>query len=191
MSLATLRQVYLLPLASEHLNRATATLDALALQYELLPEAASSSGSLFRIAVEVPYTPVVHHYPLAQQLKELYGQAYDRTLRTSHRDARGWAYGETLKTAYPSSFFDSDQDGKSARALTEVVAREHILRDFVARKILVQKITFNKSIADILAADRIDPFLELYAFVEEARLLIPDLAGLLGAYSDLPVAQPT
>ena len=191
MSFATLRQVYLLPLASEHLNRATTTLDALALKYELLPEAVSSIGTLFRMAVEVPYIPVVHYYPLAPLLKELRGQAYDRTLRISHQEARGWAYGDTLQELYPSAFFNSNQDGESARALTEFVAREHILRDFAGRKVLVQKITFNKSIADILAAERIEPFLELYAFVEEARLLIPDLAGLLGAYSEIPATQPT
>ena len=184
MSLATLRQFYLLPLASEHLNRANATLDALALKHELLPEAGSSIGHLVRIAVEVPYTPVVHHYPLASLLNELYGQAFDRTHRPSHSDARGWAHGDTLKELYPRSFFDSEQDAEAARALTEVVAREHILRDFAAQKRLVQKITFNKSIADILAAGRIMPFLELYALVEEARLLIPDLPGLLGAYSE-------
>lgn len=189
MPLATLRQIYLLPLSSEQLNRATATLNALALKYELLPEAVSSTGTLFRMAVEVPYAPVVHYYPLAPLLNDLYGQAYDRTERPSHREARGRAYGDALKEAYPSSFFDSSQDGEATRALTDLVAREHILRDFAARKVLVQKITFNKSIADILAADR-EPFLELYAFVEEARLLIPDLAGLLGAYSKNSAARP-
>lgn len=189
MPLSTLRQVYLLPLASEHLNRATATLDALALKYELLPEAVDRVGTLFRMAVEVPYTPVVHHYPLAPLLNELYGQAYDRTQRPTHRDARGWAHGDALKELYPRDFFDTDRDGETAQALTELVAREHILRDFAARKLLVQKITFNKSIAEILATGRIMPFLELYAFVEEARLLIPDLAGLLGAYAE-NAAQP-
>ena len=185
MPLATIRQIYLLPLTSEHLHRATAAVEALGLTYELLPEASDSRGTTTRLAVGVPTILVVHYYDFSAKRSELWSQAHKLVPRPTHAIVRGWVSGEDLPAIYPPVFFAQSTERDLALAAAELVVREHIIQEFAGQGIKVRKISFNKPIAEILGDARLFSGQEAYALVEEARLLLPKLAEILGAYTEI------
>jgi len=62
-----------------------------------------------------------------------------------------------------------------------LVVRERIIQHFATQGIAVHKITLSKPAAEALGAGRFFPQDGWYAFAEEARPVLPELATLLGA----------
>lgn len=184
MSLPTISQVYLLPAASTSLNRACACLNALNLTYELLPEATGGQETLFRLVVEAPFVPVVHLFEFDTLRSEILAEAQELVSRPSHAKVRGWVSGEELSVAYPPTFFVQNAEQALALATAELVVRSRIIKHFSNH--LIRKITFNKPLAESLGVARLFPGQEAYAFVEEARLLLPNLAEIIGASAQQP-----
>jgi hypothetical protein len=184
MSLTTISQVYLLPATSDYLNRACACLNALNLTYELLPDATGSREALFKLVVEVPFIPVVHLFEFDTMRSEILTQARELVSCPSHVQVRGWVSGEELPLAYPPAFFAQTAEQALVLASAELLVRSRIIKHFPNQ--LIRKITFNKPLAESLGVARLFPGQEAYAFVEEARLLLPDLAELLGAATHQP-----
>jgi len=180
MELRTIRQVYLIPATSQALNKSLATLAALGIAHEEPHTVGSSTEMMFALVVQVPTIPVVHHFDLLELRHELVEERKKRTERLSHREAVGWNYGE-IATAYPDSFFSSAAQAELTFSITDLVVRERIIRHFALKGIAVQKITLSKPAAEALGAGRFFPQDGWYAFAEEARTAIPELATLLGA----------
>ncbi|HET9505634.1 MAG TPA: hypothetical protein VFO93_18970 [Hymenobacter sp.] len=180
MELPTIRQTYLLPATSQAINKALATLAALGLAYEEPHAVSSLTEALLALVVEVPTIPVVHRFELIELRHELVAERNKRTDRPSHREARGWNAGP-LAVAYPDSFFSSAGQEVVAASITDLVVRERIIQHFATQGIVVHKITLSKPAAEALGAGRFFPQDGWYAFAEEARPALPELATLLGA----------
>nr|GEW82229.1 hypothetical protein [Tanacetum cinerariifolium] len=136
MPLSTVRQLYLLPLTSENLRRATAVLNALSITYELLPEATGHHSTTTHLSVEAPAIPVVHHYDFSAKRAELWNQAHKLVQRPSHATVRGWVSGEDLPAIYPPAFFAQAAERELALAAAELLFCQY------------EKAVYSKSVQD-------------------------------------------
>lgn len=180
MELQTTPQTYLVPATSQALNKALATLAALGLSHDEPRAASGPAQQLFVLVVQVPVIPVVHRFDLVELRGTLVDERKKRVERPSHREASGWNI-EPLTSVYPDAFFSGPTQAALTYSVTDLVVREHIIKHFAEQGIAVQKITLSKPAAEVLGAMRFLSRDDWYAFVEEARPLIPELATLLGA----------
>jgi hypothetical protein len=180
MPLPVITQTYLLPANSRALNAAITILQALGLTYQAPTGYANDGAALVAVTVAVPAIPVVHYYSLQEERQDLLHKLQQRTNRPSHAEAQGWAYGD-LAAIYPSTFFNDTARQEINHELADLLTREHVLQHFAAQHITPSRITFSTPPAEALLARRFFRDNDWYALVEEARLVMPELATLLGA----------
>ena len=181
MELQTLPQTYLIPATSQALNKALTTLAVLGLAHAEPQAVSNPAQAVFALVVQVPTIPVVHYFDLLALRPELLAERNKRTERPSHREVSGWNYG-ALEKLYPDAFLSSAAQAEFAASITDLVVHERIIQHFAKEGIVVQKITLSRPATEALGAGRFFPQQEgWYAFAEEARLLVPELATLLGA----------
>jgi hypothetical protein len=180
MELQTSSQTYLVPATSQALNKALATLAALGLSHEEPRAANVPAQQFFTLVVQVPIIPVVHRFDLVELRSTLVDERKKRVERPSHREASGWNI-EPLTSVYSDDFFSGPTQSALTYSITDLVVREHIIKHFSEQDITVQKITLSKPATEVLGAMRFLSQDDWYAFVEEARPLLPELATLLGA----------
>jgi hypothetical protein len=162
------------------LNNALAILDALELQHELLPDATGAPASALRLAVHAPFVPIVHVFELDNLWPELQKSVLERVDRPSHTEASRMAHEGALAVAHSNGFFADATQQQFVSDASGLIAREHILHEFKNKNMLAHRIVFNCSIAKSLTARKYSREDEVYALVEEAKLLLPNLADLLG-----------
>jgi hypothetical protein len=183
MELQTVPRTYLVPVNSQAINKALAALAALGLSHEMPRAVDNPAQTLFALVVQVPVIPVVHYFDLFTLRQEIITDRQKRTERPSHREASNWSYGNgAIATAYPDAFFSPATQAGLTYSVTDLIIRERIIQHFAAQEITVQKITLSKPANEVLSAPRIFSQQDAwYAFVEEARPVMPELAVLLGA----------